>query len=54
MTSSGIRRIEQLEVWVTLPESLTPDQRALLERAGESCPVKRSLEGSVPMILHWQ
>jgi len=54
MTSSGVRRIEQLEVWVTLPQSLTADQRALLERAGDSCPVKRSLEGSVPMILHWQ
>ena len=53
MTTSGVRRISLLEVWVTLPPGLNPEQRRLLERAGESCPVKRSLEGSVAMELHW-
>jgi putative redox protein len=54
MTSSGVRRIEQLTVWITLPAGLHDSQRELLKRAGEGCPVKKSLEGAVPMVLHWQ
>ncbi len=53
MTSSGVRRIAQLEVWIELPASLDADAFRLLQRAGEGCPVKCSLEGSVPMALHW-
>ena len=53
MTSEGERRIAALEVWITLPDGLEPAQRQLLIRAGEGCPVKRSLEGAVPMTLHW-
>ena len=53
MTSSGTRRIEQLTVWITLPSPLEASQRDLLRRAAEGCPVKRSLEGAVPMVLHW-
>jgi putative redox protein len=53
MTTSGVRRIAALEVWVTLPEGLTDDQQHKLRRAGEACPVKRSLEGAVPMQIHW-
>jgi putative redox protein len=40
-------------VWVTLPAGLEPQQRALLQRAAETCPVKVSLEGAIPMQLHW-
>lgn len=54
MSSSGERRIGALTVWITLPAGLEESQRQLLRRAGESCPVKKSLEGSVPMTLHWQ
>lgn len=53
MTSSGVRRIALLEAWIELPGGLTPEQRSLLVRAGETCPVKVSLEGNVPMRLHW-
>lgn len=53
MTSSGVRRIARLEVWITLPPGLSEEQRNLLQQAGEGCPVKRSLEGSVAMELHW-
>ena len=53
MTQSAPRRIETLEVWISLPAGLNPQQRALLQRAGERCPVKLSLEGSVAMVLHW-
>jgi putative redox protein len=53
MTSEGERRIALLEVWIQLPAGLDEAQRQLLIRAGEGCPVKRSLEGAVPMSLHW-
>lgn len=53
MTASGVRRIAGLEVWVSLPAGLNEEQRRLLIEAGEGCPVKRSLEGAVPMRLHW-
>ena len=53
MSSSGVRRIALLTVWITLPPDLSEEQRQLLRRAGEGCPVKRSLEGAVPMTLHW-
>ncbi|WP_216904591.1 OsmC family protein [Synechococcus sp. CCY 9618] len=53
MTSGGLRRIALLEAWIELPAGLAPDQHQLLVRAGETCPVKVSLEGNVPMQLHW-
>jgi putative redox protein len=53
MTSEAPRRIDQLSVWIQLPAHLDEQQRAVLMRAGEQCPVKRSLEGAVPMELHW-
>jgi putative redox protein len=53
MCTSGVRRIADLSVWITLPPDLEESQRELLRRAGEGCPVKRSLEGSVAMTLHW-
>ncbi|WP_399222637.1 OsmC family protein [Synechococcus sp. J7-Johnson] len=54
MTSGGVRQIERLTVWVSLPAGLGDDQIRLLQRAAEGCPVKRSLEGSVAMDLHWE
>jgi len=53
MTTAAPRRIALLTVWVTLPERLDQQQRAVLQRAAEGCPVKRSLEGAVPIALHW-
>jgi putative redox protein len=53
MTSESPRRIALLSVWLTLPEALDERQRAVLQRAAEACPVKRSLEGAVPMQVHW-
>jgi putative redox protein len=53
MTSSGVRKIAQLEVWIVLPESLDEAAQSTLQQAGEGCPVKCSLEGAVPMVLHW-
>ncbi|MFN9938268.1 MAG: OsmC family protein, partial [bacterium] len=53
MTSSGVRKIAQLEVWNNLPEHLDGEAQGILQQAGEGCPVKRSLEGAVPMTRHW-
>jgi len=53
MSSEAPRRIAQLRVWVSLPAHLDAQQRAVLQRAGEQCPVKRSLEGAISMELHW-
>jgi putative redox protein len=53
MSSEPPRRIALLTVWVQLPEALDGQQRAMLRRAAEACPVKRSLEGAVPMQVHW-
>jgi putative redox protein len=53
MTLEAPRRIAQLTVWVSLPAHLDAQQRAVLQRAGEQCPVKRSLEGAINMELHW-
>jgi putative redox protein len=53
MTPEAPRRIALLEVWISLPAGLSEQQRDVLRRAGESCPVKLSLEGAVPMRLHW-
>jgi len=53
MSSETPRRIAQLTVWVELPADLEPQQRGLLQRAAETCPVKVSLEGAIPMELHW-
>jgi len=53
MTSTGERRIALLEAWIDLPAGLDEGQRQVLIRAGERCPVKVSLEGCVPMHLHW-
>jgi len=53
MSSEAPRRIAQLTVWVSLPAHLDAQQRAVLQRAGEQCPVKRSLEGAISMELHW-
>jgi putative redox protein len=53
MSSRGVRKIALLEVWITLPAGLEEEARAQLKQAGESCPVKQSLEGAVPMALYW-
>jgi putative redox protein len=53
MTTSGVRKIALLEVWIALPAALSGEATAMLREAGEGCPVKRSLEGAVPMMLHW-
>ena len=41
------RRISELPVEIHLPKALTPEHRALLERAAHTCPVHRSLHPDI-------
>jgi putative redox protein len=49
MTTSGLRRIAALQVRVAVPggHKLSLSDRALLERAAQSCPVKQTLHPDV-------
>ena len=53
MTKSGQRRIAQLKVTVTVAggKMLSQEQRALLERAAHTCPVKQSLHPDVSIVI---
>ena len=53
MTAEPPRKIACLEIWIELPAHIDPKDRKILEKAAENCPVKLSLQGSVPMIFHW-
>ena len=53
MTQSGPRKVEKLRVHLKLPQHLSNEQRALLQRVAEQCPVKRSLDPSIQLELIW-
>ncbi|GAA3981273.1 OsmC family protein [Hymenobacter antarcticus] len=47
MSPEAPRRIAQIDVTFTLPASLAPNERTLLERAAHTCPVGLSLHPDV-------
>ena len=53
MTQSGPRKVEKLRVHLKLPQQLSNEQRSLLQRVAEQCPVKRSLNPSIQLELIW-
>ena len=53
MSTDGPRRIDTLRVTLQLPEQLDDDQRALLQRVEEQCPVKRSIVPLINAEIHW-
>ena len=53
MTKSGPRKVEKLRVHLKLPQQLSNEQRSLLQRVAEQCPVKRSLDPSIHLELIW-
>ena len=53
MSQSGPRRVERLRVRLNLPEHLSEEQRTLLQRVAEQCPVKRSLDPLIQLELIW-
>ena len=53
MTQSGPRKIEGLRLHIHLPEHCTAEQRRLLMRMADECPVKRNLEQALTIELIW-
>ena len=53
MTQSAPRKVAKLRVHLKLPQQLSNEQRALLQRVAEQCPVKRSLDPSIELELIW-
>lgn len=55
MSADAPRRIVRIstQVWMSIPKAKDPD--GILERAAQSCPVKKSLSPEVdtPMVFHW-
>ncbi|WP_201985860.1 OsmC family protein [Hymenobacter rubidus] len=47
MSKEAPRRIAQIDITFTLPASLTPADRTLLERAAHTCPVTLSLHPDI-------
>lgn len=49
------RRIGRLPVFVRIPGQFTPDQKKLLEAAGRTCPVHKSLHADLdaPIAFEW-
>lgn len=54
MSTAPPRRIAQVAVTINMPAGLTPEQRALLERAAHACPVHKSLHPDVNAPIHFQ
>ena len=54
MATDPPRKIALLEVWIELPPHIDDRARRILQKSAENCPVKLSLEGVVPMNLHWK
>lgn len=55
MVADPVRRIGKLEVEIRVPGEWSAEQRAALERAALTCPVKESVRESieVPVHFHW-
>lgn len=50
------RQIHELAVEITLPERLSTEERATLEKIAHTCPVTRSLnsEVKIPVVFHYK
>ena len=53
MTQSAPRMVAKLRIHLKLPQQLSNEQRSLLQRVAEQCPVKRSLDPSIHLELIW-
>ena len=56
MTTTGLRRIAQLMVTIAVPggKMLSAQQRATLEKAAGTCPVKQSLHPDVNVLVEFK
>ena len=53
MTSEAPRQIKNLKGLISLPSSTTDEQRRVLKRIVNDCPVKRNLDPSITIDLIW-
>ncbi len=53
MTTHSPRKIESLELQISMPADLTADQFKVLQKATEDCPVLRSLNNSIKIKVKW-
>ncbi len=55
MVTSPARRIGRLTVEIRVPQTVTAEQRSLLENAAHTCPVHKSLHPEIetPITFHW-
>lgn len=54
MIAVPVRRVGKVTVDLSLPAGITPEQRATLERVAHTCPVHRSLNPEVEVIITMQ
>jgi hypothetical protein len=47
------RRINRLEVDITMPLPASHPERVMLESAAHGCPVFRSIHPDIDVVLHW-
>jgi len=53
MSADPPRRIARLVTRIVMPQGLTEQQRAKLEKAAHTCPVHRTLQGNVDMPIEF-
>lgn len=54
MTSSGVRRIQRLEVDIEMPLPGDSPERMLFENAAMTCPVKQSIHPDIELAIQWK
>ncbi len=54
MVADPLRRIGRLPVSVSIPSRLSEEQKKLLVRTAETCPVHRSMSAQVEMPITWE
>lgn len=54
MVADPLRRIGRLPVSVSIPARLNEEQKKLLVRTAETCPVHRSMSAQVEMPITWE
>jgi len=47
------RRVAKIEVSVTLPKNIDEKERLILERAGNNCPVAKSVHPDIELVLKY-
>ena len=52
-TDKPVMRFQSIEVQVSMPAGLPPDDRTKVERAAEGCPIKHSFDRDIPVTVNY-